>query len=256
MHVNRVIVLAILSLTAWTSENQAGIIVEAWGLSVAARDPTVFPSGPVEVGDGIVTLPFDVQRVASHGSSQNTTSYDFDQNGDNANFLFGFNHIRAAFPDSFVENTGSISFSMPASSPTLGYEFSGGYTASNSQILEMTVELRDLSAGVDAFYNRQWSQFTSEESFTLGELGGDFESILQGKLNGDLTPGHSYRLSYRYLTLRSGTVGTACSANGSLEFAITPEPHTLALLLLGTGLIVRFRFPGSVGGSRLKRVST
>lgn len=221
-----------LALSTHIGTAVGGIVVGAWDLGIGA-DYASDNEVPQWAHNTMATVPFSAVEMVEQGGGRNTTTYDFDQTGDSAHFLFDFDHFRMPGQNSFVESIGFIRFDVPGDSPPLSYAFSGSYAASPSYILEMTVRLTDRTTGDDLFFNHQWSQFTSDESFTLGGLGGDFQSILEGDIEGVLVPNRQYKLNYRYLTFNSPPVAQGGVAQGTLELQITPEPASGLLVLAG-----------------------
>jgi hypothetical protein len=116
----------------------------------------------------------------------------------------------------------------------LAYELEGSFAAEAASLVQFRGALRDHTTGVFLFQNEQLSLRTPDESFALGQAGGDTINTLAGSLQGVLLAGHEYslaaiaRVASPSLDDVSGT-----HARGSLRLLFVPEPATAALVALG-----------------------
>lgn len=112
------------------------------------------------------------------------------------------------------------------------------------------------------FDNRQLSQNTTNESFVIGGVGGDYFNDLVGNLSGTLIASHNYRFVALAIIDTCLQVGGVCSPNlkpeppvlttaiGSFSLLLgdvsqVPTPATLALVSIGIA---------GLGWSRRKKV--
>lgn len=205
------------------------INVTDWRLVTYARD-TMGPS--VEAIDTTVTLPFAEVHTATDGPTTAQSAYDFAMYEHSASFDFLFDYNRSV-SDSSAISTGSIDF---VSTQTINYTVAGWFALSGTGRISMSAGIRNLSGyGGEVVYREDHeSQFTPDESFTLGVSGGDVSSVEIGDLSGSLIAGTPYRLTYSYLIENYPFASdSAATAEGKLTFTLTPEPGTLILLAIG-----------------------
>ena len=83
------------------------------------------------------------------------------------------------------------------------------------------------------------SRMTANESFALGQNGGDLIDTVQGPLSHVLYPGTLYVLSLSagIVDLRSDASDTGATASGYLRIALAPIPEPSTALLFAAGLI-------------------
>ncbi|MCZ6653909.1 MAG: hypothetical protein O7D91_12895 [Planctomycetota bacterium] len=221
----KTMILAVLMVAASV---KADVTVTSWTLDTVARegdDPYVTAS---EVAPPVV-LPFNVVSTATDGASESTSTYDFNVVGDCGSFDFAFDHVRAGDGYSIAFASGSVLRFSVSEDADLCYSFAGDYEMMGSGKIGMYVFLRDLNEGFDPFLlsNQQISNNTPNESFTLGETGGDDKetNMLIGSLAGNLTAGHDFVLGYTYqLHIPSDQTDSGASAVGSLTLNIAPCP--------------------------------
>lgn len=86
-----------------------------------------------------------------------------------------------------ADSLGTVYFTIDEAVP---YEISGLYSMEGPWAAETYLQfwLVDLTDGVTVFNNLQRSRSTLNESFVLGEEGGDWENTLEGALAGSLQP--------------------------------------------------------------------
>jgi len=114
----------------------------------------------------------------------------------NSSFNISMNHSRPGGLDSNSGTGGDIFFSVSAPTP---YSASGTYTAvdPNPRHVNLDALLLDLTTNQTLLNSHQRSIATPNESFTLGEMGGDTENTFTGSLTGNLVVGHQYKFTYQ-----------------------------------------------------------
>ena len=137
-------------------------------------------------------------------------------------------------------NRWRIQFTIDEDTP---YALSGFYNLAGLDAVQLECKLTDTTASQVLFNNKQRSNNTPNQHFTLGELEGDYAptTYLSGDLTGMLTGGHTYKLAYHFFIMHRGSNQSA-GADGQIRLQIgsaIPEPSTLASVggLLVTGLI-------------------
>ncbi len=134
------------------------------------------------------------------------------------------------------------------------YELSGTYDLMGDGAVYNYIFLKDVTDNNQLFYSYQQSRSTFNESFTLGQTGGDHADSLSGSLTGSLISGHQYEFRFdAYVWSYDGNIGdySPNAASGAGNFTLTigdavtsaPEPTSMALLGLASlgGLGVRWR---------------
>lgn len=228
-------IAAALLLTATSAE--AGVVLNPGSgntsLTVFADDG-IFP--PTVALDQFESIPFPFPFSNSHSVSDAAASAGSTYQLSDAGFQITFEHTRAGNNDASgkAESYGYIYFGVDTDA---FYELSGAYTAIDPEARHVILDVYfyDLTQGVLLFASAQDSYgATPNESFTLGETGGDFTNFLEGSLSGPLVAGREYRLYYGALIGDQPlpAVQTA-SASGFVNFAIVPEPGTAGILLAG-----------------------
>ena len=175
------------------------------------------------------------------GASRSTSVYDFTVSGSNAIFEFNFDHLRDGDGPTGGKNYGDYAKSYGYIDFTtfipLSYMIEGCYSMHGSNGLYISAALG--SNGSMLFRNMQYSPYTTNESFTLGNAEGSGSNSLYGTLTGTLLPGKHY-LSYDYF-LPTMSTDPGATAVGTLRLTLTPEPATLTLLGIGLTLLPRRR---------------
>jgi hypothetical protein len=168
------------------------------------------------------------------------SDYDFTASGDTGAFRLDFDHARTDQGASYGRSFGDFRI---MSTNNVNYSFDGDYTLTGTQRIYMQVRLHDETLDQTAFHNVQESRNTPNESFTLGEQGGDTNNALIGNISGTLTTGHVYRVEYFYLVERFPAAGPGATALGDLNLNISPIPAPGAALLamLGVPMIGWFK---------------
>jgi len=150
-----------------------------------------------------------------------------------------------------VSGTGEIFFTPTVD---LSYTLGGNYSMIGSHDIRFLVVLKE-APGSGLFSNEQWSFQTPDESFALGERGGDIYNSLDGRLTGVLEVGKQYELRYEaYLWLETGDLVQRATAEGVVTLSFSPtappppppiaEPLTMAgvaLSIAGLGGYIRKR---------------
>jgi len=120
------------------------------------------------------------------------------------------------------------------------YVAAGSYSAvdPDGQGIELDVGLYDLTLSSYLFDSTQGSLSTPNESFTLGETGGDDSNTSIGSLTGMLIAGHDYAYFYSALIAQLSPLPFSdATASGSVSLSFTPIPEPGPGLLLALGLV-------------------
>jgi hypothetical protein len=196
-----------------------------------AQDSSGDPVSTFE-GAPITELPSAGEATAIQGESSATTSFSVS----NDQFDFYFDHYREAGESGAAARSSVSVFFIPGED--VSYSFSGTYTAEDpaGRPTFLDVDLIDFTASEGRFSSRQTSTSTPNESFALGQLGGDSVSQLFGSQTGILAAGHQYQLIILVgLAGGIGPVPNPASGTGFVTLSFVPEP-SVGLLLLG-GLV-------------------
>lgn len=173
------------------------------------------------------SLPYSSSHAVSSDTAAASTSYDFSNAG------FAVQEIAHSRPRrASASSQGVIFFSIDLDAL---YHISGsyGFVGLGWREIQISAWLFDLTAGVELFQNSQQSGATANESFLLGEEGGDSFNSLSGSLVGELLAGHIYRFTY-FTAIGSSEAGDDnASAAGNIHLAVVPEPGSGTLLLVG-----------------------
>ena len=176
-----------------------------------------------------ISLPAAGGLTATDGTSSSTTTYNLSNDG----FNFTSDGVRDATLDSLAMSTGAIYFS---SSTNVNYVLSGTYVsdATEASGTYMSASIYDETDSIFVFDNLQESSSTPGQSFTLGQVGGDFDNFLTSSLAGTLIAGHQYVFRFdQYIYSSTADATTSAHAIGYVNLALVPEPTTAALLGLG-----------------------
>lgn len=180
-------------------------------------------------------LPFSDSHSVSSGTAQAATRYSLSDDGFHVQDIEHTRPLRAS-----ALSGGRIIFSLDQDAR---YEISGiyGFVGNGWREIQLSAWLVDLTAGADLFTNRQNSTATADESFRLGEEGGDAANALSGARTGELVAGHTYRFTYM-AAIGAGEPGdTNASAAGSIHLVFVPEAETGLQVLAGLAIIGLFR---------------
>ncbi|HUT61538.1 MAG TPA: PEP-CTERM sorting domain-containing protein [Phycisphaerae bacterium] len=225
---------------AGASTARAEIVVDSWGLAHQVQDAL----GPdTVVQNTTVTLPYSDVLSAADGSTSAQGTYELATGADWASFDFIFDHERSG-SESVARSFGGISFTL---SEPLHYVIQGSFALAGSGYIDLSVSLTDTSTypdSVHVYRGRHESNATADESFTLGQAGGDLVSEEAGSVTGTLQPGVEYDLHYYYSISNNPYIpGSAATADGMLSFTLdaAPEPSSLTLLALGAIAVLRRR---------------
>jgi hypothetical protein len=173
--------------------------------------------------------------VATRG---NTSSVDWALLDDALSFDFA--HSRSSGLDEVVSTEVSVDFTVPTDRT---YALSGLYSVldASGRFTSLSVGLRWLRGPQDTvnlFNNGQQSQSTPNETFVVGEAGGDLSNGLGGSLTGLLVGGETYQLRFQIgLQNFPAPAGDAATASGNILLSLTPIPEPTTAVLVGLGLI-------------------
>ena len=160
------------------------------------------------------SLPFQLVQTSSIGQALSETTYDFFEAGATTTFDFTISHARG----DHAQAIGHVIF-VPLQDMT--YELSGTYNMSGSRTVSQAIFFRELfSSDPRLFANSQKSETTPDESFTLGEQGGDSFGQLEGSLSGQLFAGRLYRLSWQWFISSLPPDGSVATAVGSFTLIL------------------------------------
>jgi len=186
---------------------------------------------------------------ATFGSNSSTTAYDFAVTGSTGHLQSTFTDTRAGqvyapnpLASAQAYNYGFIFFEV--TSAPVSFTATGEFDLAGNGYVDFNSYLTGPSGMV---YNYQGtSNGVANETFTLGDAGGNVNATSTGALSGLLDVG-SYTFFYRP-TIRATTTDGGASASGfiRLDFgnataSAVPEPSTFAAVGLGFVSLLAFR---------------
>jgi len=252
----RVIDVALVGLTIGLGAPEAmgDLAVDSWSLEVMARDgvsPGTFLS---DVSLSPPVSPFNTSRTATDGGSSNTTIYDFVWDAGGGSFNWDFEHQRAGGLNSAAGSLSLNSFDPVSNGIHLSitnvdmlYDFSGAYALTGSQQITGFVSLVDLADSTKLFDWSEQSISSPDESFVVGQGGGDNLDSVFGSQSGTLLAGHQYHLSYLFGVAPIPAADSGATALGDFHFNISssapvvPAPGAALLAMMGLPLIAMFK---------------
>jgi len=216
--------------------------------SAAAVDVTLNPASFVDTAasdlglDSLtsnpVTVPSAVNDLAIDGGSSSATGVAISHGG----FDLSFDHTRTGVLDALATSSGEIFFAVDA---TVDFTITGTYTASDAdgrQTIQYVL-LQQVS-GPNLFFSYQESRATPDESFSVGNTGGDFFNQVVGSATGTLLPGELYRLIFfNGIEASPSAASGSATATGSLTLTLVPEPSSGLLLAAGLVALAARRRP-------------
>jgi hypothetical protein len=216
-----------LTVTLLTGAGRSGAGDNAgrpYATNVVAFASPPFSSGPI---------------TATDAGASSTTTYTFT----NATWLIEFVHARPgntsltwAWSDDYYPGAG-VTFIV--SEPVVAH-LSGAYTvvdtgAGDNVRYDVKLWANGYSTLLHETYN--YSAMTPNESFALGQSGGDSDNFVTGGVDHVLVPGVTYALEwYAFINdghLDPGDIGATATGFYRIDFLPVPEPPIAALLAAG-----------------------
>lgn len=230
---------------ALATQSQAGLItVTSNNVTSSVGDGGTVPTSVASDTSSETSIPTIDTVSASVGANESTTTYEFSQTTEAASLEFDWDHMRTGVARANAYSGVSLAFTANADAT---YDISAFYDMTGDHEIRFFAQLFDQTTGiVRLLRNSQESKDTLDETFLLGETGGDESNLQEGSLTGSLASGHEYVLNFN-MSIQAidfglgGVTSTGATAEGSLNLTITespaaqpvPEPSTLALLGLG-----------------------
>jgi len=229
--------ILLISTAGWA--NASSITITSNFVAAKADDTSSAGfENPVYTGTALDTV---TTLTATNGDSSSITGINWQDTGIGQVLNFTMEHQRAtSFQSHGQSYLNGLYFTADQNA---SYSLSGAYAMSGDQEIYYYVTLDDITSTQNLFTNEQRSYSTIDESFLLGETGGDSTNSLSGSLTGDLITGHDYSLffnSYIHAVPASNSIATAA---GFVDLTITgevvvnPVPIPAAIWLFGTALI-------------------
>ena len=221
------LVLVVLLSASVTPVASAAIIILSSNVSAGASST----NGPGQV---LLYQPTSIPEsgtvTATDGLAMSETGFSLSDDG----FTITFDHQRTSNFLSYASGQASVFFRSDRDTP---YMLSGAYSSNDPEGRLTRLEtLLTSPTGTDLFSNGQQSHSTPNESFVIGESGGDTRNSLTGSATGTLLAGRLYDF-VAFAALEMFPIpGTAPAAgSGSITLSFVPEPSTG--LLLSAGLL-------------------
>ena len=241
MHISRLAIgVAVVGSTFALDLPTAGadLTVNSWGLLTQTGDAIGAGAGVI---DNTVINPFNLASTATDGGASSKTTYDFawdDVGGDGGSFNWDFDQERVGAAGSSA-TSGAFLFDglrFTVTGQDMLYDLSGAYAMMGGGTISGAVSLRDTTTGFVFGWSQQ-SNSTLNESFVVGQGGGDATDFVDGSQSGTLVAGHTYELTYVFVINNSTLIAdSGATADGNLQMNITPIPAPGAALLAALGL--------------------
>ncbi len=197
--------------TAWDG---VGNVVEA--TAVVGSPP--YASGPITAADG---------------ASSATTSVTFT----NSLLQIDFTHARMGNNGGYaISDKGAVSSFLFTVSAPITAVISGSYSVTDTGAGDQVTLIASLFDGFSYLHQTNLrSRVTQNESFVVGQNGGDFVDSISGATTHLLVPGIQYEVHYYagIQDVRFDTGDTGATAVGSVRFDFVPEPSSGLLLAVG-----------------------
>jgi hypothetical protein len=212
-------------------------------LQGAARSTAWDGSGnSVETVVAVGSPPYSSGPVtAVDGASTATSTVTFTD----AYLQLDFAHARTSSGGSAIsDDSASPSFLFSVSEPVT-VVVSGFYTVTDTGAADFVTFVADLQNNFTHEILHQTflrSRVTPNESFVVGQLGGDDINNVTGGTTHLLSPGVPYYLNW-FAGIQDATFGgdTGATAVGQIRLDFVPEPSTALLLSIGLGVVVLAR---------------
>lgn len=157
--------------------------------------------------------------TSTDGASQATHTTSLSGSGDNVSLTGELTGVRGGVFLSYAYALGFVQFTVDSNTT---FALSGSLTANDTvggrEYFYM--RLLDTTANTTLFSNLQESRATVDESFVLGQQGGDFQNQLIGSASGNLVVGHQYQWYYEGFTQAFPTNDSGGTNSGSFRLDI------------------------------------
>jgi hypothetical protein len=240
----------------WTPSLLAALLAAAWSAPALAVTITVTSGGvrsyasdgPDGAPDQQTTIPLASPpasggpAVATSGGSSATSSFTF-----TGSYLqIDFTHVRTASGGyAYSDDVAFGDTYFGVSAPILA-TISGAYTVADTgggdRVIFVANLFDDLN-NVTLHATSLESRVTPNESFVVGQSGGDFNDGVLGATTHLLQPGIAYNLNWIALVqdLRADAGDTGATASGYIRIDFVPEPSTALLFAAGLAGLAQAR---------------
>ncbi len=223
-----------------SDRSEAAIRIQSGAIKAVAFDGTGKTIALPFFGTSIPTQT-TLNRAEDANYSNNVIDWNF-VNGQTILSLAMEHRRTGALHSSGTTVTEKLLFTANSNEP---YRLTGYYNASNVGIGEagdvwLYAELYDATDNVLLFSNYQYSEFTTNQHFVLGDLAGDYDNFLNGNLSGNLIVGHSYSLNTEngISTYPEADSGATAVGNVALSIGVAAVPESTAFIIWAVLILI------------------